>query len=51
VRNPDQERVEIPEEADGARRQYREDIQDAMREGALESYEDQIQRYYESLVR
>lgn len=50
-RNPDQERVEIPEEADGARRQYREDIQDAMREGALESYEDQIQRYYESLVR
>lgn len=49
--NNDDERVEIPEEGEGGRRQYREEIQEAMREGTLESYEEQIQRYYESLVR
>jgi hypothetical protein len=44
------ERVEIPEEPDQTPAEFREDILDAMREEALESYREEIRRYYERLV-
>ena len=44
------ERVEIPEEAEETPAEFREDILDAMREESLQSYEEAIRRYYESLV-
>ena len=46
-----QERVEIPEDQEGARQDYRRQVQEAMREGGLESFQEQLQRYYETLVR
>ncbi len=45
------ERVEIPEESEGARQDFRQRVLDGMREGGLESWEEQLRYYYESLVR
>jgi HPt (histidine-containing phosphotransfer) domain-containing protein len=47
---PQQERVEIPEEADETPAEFREDLMEAMREDGLEAYQQAIRRYYESLV-
>lgn len=44
------ERVEIPEEPDETPAEFREDILDAMRDQSLESYQEAIRQYYESLV-
>lgn len=45
------EKVEIPEKDLKAPREFREDIMEAMKEGGIESYESELQEYYESLVR
>jgi hypothetical protein len=44
------ERVEVPEDGDASRAQYRERVIDAMRDDTLEQYEQEIRRYYESLL-
>lgn len=48
-RNNAQEDVEVPDEAD-QRTGRREQIMEAMREGGLQSYEEQLEEYYERLV-
>lgn len=45
-----QERVEIPDEGEGGRAGFRDQVVDAMREGTLDGYRDAVRRYYESLV-
>ena len=45
-----QEKVEIPEQEDRAKETYRDDVMKNMREGRLENYDDEIRRYYESLM-
>lgn len=45
------ERVEIPEESEANRARFRQQVLDGMREGGLESYDEQLRYYYESLVR
>lgn len=46
-----QEKVEIPDADRRAPREFREDIMEAMKEGGIETYESELQQYYESLVR
>ncbi len=46
-----QERVEIPEDQEASRQDYRQQVQEAMREGGIESFRDELRRYYETLVR
>lgn len=43
--------VEIPQESEAARQQWRQQVLDGMREGGLDTYEEQLRWYYESLVR
>ncbi len=45
------EKVEIPDKDRRAPKEFREDIMDAMKEGGIDQYEDELQQYYESLVR
>lgn len=45
------EDVAIPDADRSAPRAFREDLMDAMKEGGLESYQDELKQYYESLVR
>ncbi len=49
-RDVNTDRVEIPDEGANGRARYRRQVMDAMREGSLDSYDDQIRSYYESLV-
>ena len=49
-RRPD-DRVPVPEEGASDRRDYRDRVVDAMREGGLEAYDAEIQEYYETLLR
>ena len=44
------EKVQIPEHDDSAKETYREDVMKNMREGRLENYDEDIRRYYESLM-
>lgn len=44
------ERVEIPDEGEGASSRYRDDIKKTMKEDRLKEYDSEIERYYESLV-
>lgn len=45
------DKVEIPGESDGAKRQQlRDEVMDAMKEGKIENYEKEIEDYYKSLV-
>jgi len=44
------DRVDIPGEGEGGRRAFRDDVVDAMREGGLDSWDDEIRRYYETLL-
>jgi hypothetical protein len=45
------EEVEIPGQDEGATRQeLRDEVMDAMKEGKIEDYEKEIERYYKSLV-
>ena len=44
------EKVEIPGEGSRAPKEFREDIMDAMKEGGIEQYQDELEQYYESLV-
>ena len=45
------EEVKIPEQQDGPSREtLREDVMEAMKEGKIEDYEQEIERYYKSLV-
>lgn len=48
-RDSNLDQVEIPGQDEGGNR-YREEVVEAMREGSLEAYDDEIRRYYESLV-
>lgn len=50
-RQVSRERVEVPEEGETDRRGFRREVQEAMREDRVESYEQDLQRYYERLVR
>jgi hypothetical protein len=50
-RQNNQERVEIPEDQEANRQDYRQQVQEAMREGGIESFRDELRRYYETLVR
>lgn len=45
------DRVPVPEEGASDRRAYRDRVVDAMREGGLEAYDDEIREYYETLLR
>ncbi|MFT5993878.1 MAG: hypothetical protein ACI82G_002883, partial [Bradymonadia bacterium] len=45
------ERVEVPEEGESSRRGYRDQVIEAMRDGSLEAYDEQIREYYETLLR
>ncbi len=45
------ERVEVPEQGEQDRAAYRQRVMDAMREGGLQSYDEAIRSYYESLMR
>lgn len=45
------EEVEIPDQGKGeSRESLREDVMDAMKEDNIEQYDEEIQRYYKSLV-
>lgn len=44
------ESVQIPEKDDRAKETYRDAVMKNMREGRLENYDDEIKRYYESLM-
>lgn len=49
---PSDAKVELPpEDANRAAREFRQDVMDAMRQGAPERYKEQNRRYYEELVR
>jgi len=45
-----EDRVEIPGEGDSGRANFRQDVVDAMREGGVESYTEELRRYYDSLL-
>jgi hypothetical protein len=45
------EPVKIPGRDDTAPKEFRQDIMDAMKEGGLDDYSEELKRYYESLVR
>ena len=47
--NPDED-VEIPEDASSTRDGFRRHVIESMREDSLEDYQDEIRRYYESLL-
>ncbi len=49
-KNQKSEKVEIPEHDDSAKETYRDDVMKNMRDGRLENYDDEIRRYYESLM-
>lgn len=50
-RGAHRDEVEIPgEEGDDARRSIREEMMEGMREGRLEEYESELERYFRSLV-
>ena len=44
------EQVEVPEDEASRRAAYRQQVIDAMREGTLDVYQDEIRSYYESLL-
>jgi hypothetical protein len=41
----------VPEQGEQDRAAYRQRVMDAMREGGLQSYDEAIRSYYESLMR
>lgn len=45
------DRVVVPEDGTSDRRDYRDRVVDAMREGGLQAYDAEIQEYYEALLR
>jgi Domain of unknown function (DUF4175) len=46
------QKVEVPDaDPDGAPREFRKDLLDAMKQGTPERYRDQVKRYYEELVK
>jgi hypothetical protein len=46
------EKVEIPDaDQHQAPKEFRQDLLDAMKQGAPEKYKDQVKRYYEELVK
>jgi len=51
-RDSSQEKVELPDaDAYQAPKEFRQDLLDAMKQGAPEKYKDQVKRYYEELVK
>lgn len=44
------EKVQIPEQDDRSKETFRDDVMKNMREGRLENYDEEIRRYYESLM-
>lgn len=50
-RDVNRERVGVPEEGEPDRHGFRREVREAMRENRVESYEEDLQRYYERLVR
>ena len=50
--DPTQEKVEIPgAEAHRISEEFRKDLLEAMKQGAPERYKNEVQRYYEELVK
>ncbi|HZH02211.1 MAG TPA: DUF4175 domain-containing protein, partial [Myxococcaceae bacterium] len=51
-RNSSQEKVEIPDaDQHQTPKEFRQDLMEAMKQGAPEKYRDQVKRYYEELVK